>query len=432
MASYNYMMSADEVAQELNCSKSHAYKLVKAMNKELSAQGYITMAGRIPKAFWAKKMYGYEQETILQKQRKIATEKDTKKWTAQWFETNVMGEKKKRRKRGFETKREALEFERSKKLSNERSMDMKLSDFIEIYFSDKQNDLKDRTIKNKRYMMQQHIVPYFGNQMMSEIKASQIIQWQNEIQKKGYSDSYLRMIQNQLTSLFTHAAKIYDLPVNPCKKVKRMGNSDSRSLNFWTLDEYKQFIQTMEPGTRYYLMFEMLFWTGCRIGELLAITKADINFEKNQLSINKTYYRTGMQDIITEPKTKQSFRTIEIPEFLKEEIKEFVDGHYGMPDTERLFPVVQEAVQHKMKRQIELAGVKKIRVHDIRHSHVAYLIEKGVEPLLIRDRLGHKDIRITLNTYGHLYPNQQRKIANLLDNENGNAVTGLGEERDEC
>ena len=359
-------------------------------------------------------------------------EKDTKKWTAQWFETNVMGEKKKRRKRGFEAKREALEFERSKKLSNERSMDMKLSDFIEIYFSDKQNDLKDRTIKNKRYMMQQHIVPYFGNQMMSEIKASQIIQWQNEIQKKGYSDSYLRMIQNQLTSLFTHAAKIYDLPVNPCKKVKRMGNSDSRSLNFWTLDEYKQFIQTMEPGTRYYLMFEMLFWTGCRIGELLAITKADINFEKNQLSINKTYYRTGMQDIITEPKTKQSFRTIEIPEFLKEEIKEFVDGHYGMPDTERLFPVVQEAVQHKMKRQIELAGVKKIRVHDIRHSHVAYLIEEGVEPLLIRDRLGHKDIRITLNTYGHLYPNQQRKIANLLDNENGNAVTGLGEERDEC
>ena len=194
-------------------------------------------------------------------------EKDTKKWTAQWFETNVMGEKKKRRKRGFETKREALEFERSKKLSTERSMDMKLSDFIEIYFSDKQNDLKDRTIKNKRYMMQQHIVPYFGNQMMSEIKASQIIQWQNEIQKKGYSDSYLRMIQNQLTSLFTHAAKIYDLPVNPCKKVKRMGNSDSRSLNFWTLDDYKQFIQTMEPGTRYYLMFEMLFWTGCRIGD---------------------------------------------------------------------------------------------------------------------------------------------------------------------
>ena len=60
MANYQYMMSADDVARELNCSKSHAYKLVKSMNEELASQGYITMAGRIPRAYWAKKMYGYE------------------------------------------------------------------------------------------------------------------------------------------------------------------------------------------------------------------------------------------------------------------------------------------------------------------------------------------------------------------------------------
>jgi len=194
-------------------------------------------------------------------------EKDTKKWTAQWFETNAKGEKKKRRKRGFSTKNEALEYERQKKLNSSRSMDMKLSEFMEVYFEDKQNELKERTMKNKRYMMEQHIIPYFGNQMMSEISASQIIQWQNEMQTKGFSESYLRMIQNQLTSLFTHASRIYDLHTNPCKKVKRMGNSDSRSLDFWTTEEYQQFIQTIEPGTRYYLIFEILFWTGCRIGD---------------------------------------------------------------------------------------------------------------------------------------------------------------------
>ena len=329
-------------------------------------------------------------------------EKDTKKWTAQWFETNAKGEKKKRRKRGFSTKKEALEYERQKKLNSSRSMDMKLSEFMEVYFEDKQNELKERTMKNKRYMMEQHIIPYFGNQMMSEISASQIIQWQNEMQTKGFSESYLRMIQNQLTSLFTHASRIYDLHTNPCKKVKRMGNSDSRSLDFWTTEEYQQFIQTIEPGTRYYLIFEILFWTGCRIGELLALTPADINFERNQISITKTYYRTERKDVITEPKTKQSVRTKEIPEFLK---------------NERLFPIVQEAVQHKMKHNMVKAGVKKIRVHDLRHSHVAYLINKGIEPILIKERLGHKDIRITLNTYGHLYPNQQRRIADLLDNE---------------
>ena len=83
-----------------------------------------------------------------------------------------------------------------------------------------------------------------------------------------------------------------------------MGNSDSRSLDFWTTEEYQQFIQTIEPGTRYYLIFEILFWTGCRIGELLALTPADINFERNQISITKTYYRTERKDVITEPKDK--------------------------------------------------------------------------------------------------------------------------------
>lgn len=345
-------------------------------------------------------------------------EKDTKKWTAQWVETTAKGEKKKRRKRGFETKREALEFERQKKLNSVKSMDMKLSEFVEVYFEDKQNELKDRTIKNKRYMMEQHIIPYFGDCMMSEVTAHHIIQWQNEMQTKGFSESYLRMIQNQLTSLFTHASRIYDLHANPCKKVKRMGNSDARSLDFWTLEEYQSFIGTINPSERYYLIFEILFWTGCRIGELLALNKDGVDCINNQINITKTYYRTGGQDIITEPKTKQSVRVIEIPEFLTKEIKEFIDGHYGMPDNERLFPIVQEAVQHKMKRHIEKAGVKQIRVHDLRHSHVAYLIDKGIEPIFIKERLGHKDIKITLNTYGHLYPNQRRKIANLLDSEN--------------
>ena len=344
-------------------------------------------------------------------------EKDTKKWTAQWFETNARGEKKKRRKRGFETKREALEYERQKKLNNSRSMDMKLSEFMEVYFEDKQNELKERTMKNKRYMMEQHIIPYLGNQMMSEITAGQIIQWQNEMQTKGFSEAYLRMIQNQLTSLFTHASRIYDLHTNPCKKVKRMGSSDNRSLDFWTVDEYQKFIQTMEPGSRYYLIFEILFWTGCRIGEMLALTKSDIDFTENRISISKTYYRTERKDVITTPKTEQSVRVIDIPQFLTQEIKDYVDKLYELPDDERIFPIVAEAVQHKLKHNCEKTGVKKIRVHDIRHSHVAYLINQGVQPLIIKERLGHRDIKITLNTYGHLYPNQQRQVADMLNQQ---------------
>ena len=151
--------------------------------------------------------------------------------------------------------------------------------------------------------------------------------------------------------------------------------------------------------------------------ELLALTKSDVDFQNNRMSITKTYYRTERRDVITAPKMEQSVRVIELPEFLTQEIKEYVDKLYELPDDERIFPIVAEALQHKLKRQAEKAGVKKIRVHDIRHSSVAYLINQGVQPLIIKERLGHKDIKITLNTYGHLYPNQQRQVADMLNQQ---------------
>ena len=343
--------------------------------------------------------------------------KEGNRWTAQYYSTDVYGKRKQIKKRGFTTKREALEYERQQKLKKNGMLDMTLATFVEKYFEDKENELKDRSKRNKRYMMQQHIIPYFGKCKMNDISAAQIIEWQNVMYKLGLSDSYLRMIQNQLTALFTHATRIYDLDNNPCKKVKRMGSSDSRSLSFWTIDEYKQFIAVEEQDSKYYLIFEMLFWTGMREGELLALTLDDVNFVTNQIHIDKTYYRMNKKDVVTVPKTEQSIRTIEIPQFLADEIKNYTDRLYGLPRNERIFDIGAKALQNKMLRMIEKSGVKRIRVHDLRHSHVSYLINKGVETLIIKERLGHKDIKITLNTYGHLYPSKQRTVADLLDFE---------------
>lgn len=342
-------------------------------------------------------------------------DKTTGGWVAQWYGVGVRGKNKQRKKRGFKTQRDAKKYEHERNLKSSGNLDMTLQVFIEQYFQNKANELKERTIKSKRYMMEQHIIPYFGEMKMTDITPAQIIAWQNEMYAKNFSESYLRMIQNQLTALFTHASRIYDLPKNPCKKVKRMGKDDKRSLNFWTIDEYQKFIEGIEPDDKYYIMFEILFWTGMREGEMLALTKSDIDFVDNRISITKTYYRADGRDIITKPKTEQSIRIVEIPNFLKTEIKEWCDKQYGLLDDVRLFPIGVKAVRNKLKRQVEKTGVKRIRVHDIRHSHTAYLIDQGVEPLLIKERLGHKDIRITLNTYGHLYPNKARTVADLLD-----------------
>lgn len=258
---------------------------------------------------------------------KMPAYKDEKQntWYCQFYYKDWQGNSKKKRKRGFKTKKEALEWESNYKLRANADMDMLLKDFVEVYFRDKDGELKERTKKNKRYMIETHVLPFFGTKKMNEISPADIIQWQNEIRSLNYSQTYLRMIQNQITALFTHAHNIYNLENNPCKKVKKMGKSDADKLDFWTKQEYDRFIETIDKGSRYFVIFEILFWTGCREGEMLALTKRDVDFENNRLSISKTYYRSGGKDIITTPKTEQSVRTIELPEFLTKEIKDYTD-----------------------------------------------------------------------------------------------------------
>jgi integrase len=167
----------------------------------------------------------------------------------------------------------------------------------------------------------------------------------------------------------------------------------------------------------YFPLFETLYYTGMREGELLALSKDMIDLENNIIHIRKTFFRRYKVDHITEPKTENSIRDIVIPQFLANELKEYLSHCYGLKDDERIFKLTAEAVQHKMKNVIRKLGLKMIRVHSLRHSHVAYLINRGVQPLEIKERLGHRDIKITLNTYGHLYPNAQKRVADLLDME---------------
>ena len=349
---------------------------------------------------------------------------DSGMWRCQFYYTDWTGKKHKKNKRGFKTKREAQRYEAEFVRVAQADMDMTLGSFVEIYFKDKEVELKQRTLRNKRYMIRTHVIPYLGDKKMNEVTPADIIAWQKAIKENNqFSEAYLRMLQNQVTAIFVHANKIYSLKDNPCRSVKKMGRSDGRSIVFWTLEEYRKFIATFDKDSMYYVMFEILFWTGMREGEMLALTKNDIDLEQLQIKITKTYYRMRKEDVITEPKTVTSVRSIAIPQFLADEIKAYYDRLYKHPDDARLFPIVAEALQHAMKRHIAKAGVKKIRVHDLRHSHCAYLINQGVQPLIIKERLGHKDIKITLNTYGHLYPSEQKKIADLLNNlnTNGNA-----------
>lgn len=328
------------------------------------------------------------------------------------------GEIKTKMKRGFATKKEAQKCEREFIEMQSGNMNMKLANFVEVYFNDKGTRLKERSIMTKRTLIETKIIPYFGEKPMNEITAVDIIKWQNLLMKQEYSPTYLRMIQNQLTALFNHAERFYDLRDNPCKKVDKMGRSNAKELNFWTKDEYEVFIKGFGAEDEMYrIIFQMLFWLGCRIGEALALTSSDIDLEKATISVTKTYYRRNKTDYITSPKTESSNRKITIPKFLQGEIKEYLDSQYELAPDERIFPITDRAVQKKMKQKTEEMGVNPIRVHDLRHSHVALLIEKGLQPLVIAQRVGHDSVNTTMNIYGHLYPNKQKEVADLLNAE---------------
>lgn len=188
-------------------------------------------------------------------------------WYVSFRYIDWTGKKTQKLKRGFKTKKEALNYEKEFIRKTAADMKMEMNSFIQVYFEDKKNELKENSIRNKQHMMNKHIVPYFGTRKMNEITPAEIIQWQNTIQEKGYSKTYERMIQNQLNALFNHAQKIYNLKENSCKKVKKMGKSDANKLEFWTKAEYDSFIAGIEPESEDYLIFEILFWTGIREGD---------------------------------------------------------------------------------------------------------------------------------------------------------------------
>ena len=348
---------------------------------------------------------------------KAEKDKKTGKWLIQYRYTDWQGKRRKSTKRGFATKREAEEWLRNFLITQKADFDMKFEDFWKIYCADMETRLREHTMRTKKYIVELKILPYFGNKRVNDITAADIRQWQNELIKMGYSPTYLKTINIQLSAIFNYAVRYYDLKSNPCAKAGSMGKSKAEEMDFWTGEEFRKFIDSVMNKRLSYMAFMILYWTGMRLGELLALNPKDVDLEKRTISITKSYQRLGKKDVITPPKTSKSKRVITIPEFLAADIKDYMDSLYDLQEDDRLFPITKYYLEHEMQRGIKESGVKRIRVHDLRHSHASMLIELGFSPLEIANRLGHEKVETTLNTYAHLYPNKQTKLAERLDSE---------------
>lgn len=213
----------------------------------------------------------------------------TGKWRVVYRYTDWTGETHQSSKRGFPTKREAQMWERELLLKKEAKLDMTFESFYEIYVEDMQNRIRDNTWGTKTNIARTKILPYFGKRKIGEIEPRDIIAWQNELfairqpNGKPYSASYLQKIHSQLSAIFNHAVNFYHLPSNPAQKAGNMGKEEHREMLFWTKEEYLKFADVMMDKPVSYYAFEILYWCGLRMGELLALTPADFNFETHTL-----------------------------------------------------------------------------------------------------------------------------------------------------
>lgn len=285
-------------------------------------------------------------------------------WRIQYRWTDWTGTKKKSQKRGFKTKKEAEEWYAHFMLQQSSDPTMTLADFWEIYKADMEKRLRKTTMKQKEYVMNDKVLPYFGKTPINEITAPMIRKWQGEMMEKGFKPTYLKTIHNQLSAILNYAVNFYDLRSNPCRKAGSMGKSKADERPYWTLEEFQKFSDAIMYKQDSLIAFQILFWTGMRIGELLALQVKDIDFEQGRLTVDESLTRLDGEDLIMAPKTESSVRVITIHKELQEELKEYIATLYHVRPGTRLFAGrTKSFFEHEMERGIKLAGVKKITVH---------------------------------------------------------------------
>ncbi|MCR5331585.1 MAG: site-specific integrase, partial [Lachnospiraceae bacterium] len=341
----------------------------------------------------------------------------------------------------FKTRQEARDFELKTAgfeacEQNEAEYDnITFEQLVDRFLEEKRVRVRESTFIGYNVIAQRFIRPCFKKKRIGDITPADLRAWQNGMLQLDYSPLYLHRVDSVMATVFKYGVRFFGLKNNPYDRVGSIGEGVAKKVNFWTLEEFRQFM-TAVKSSRNRLMFELLYWTGMRLGELLALTASDIDLENGIIYVTKTYRRYHGRDIISPPKTRKSRREVYINPSLVQALKSYICSQYGpaghnagtsgtdrnacasdtvqnvrtadagaFPDTcalapatqdaddipsscARLFPVGFDSVRDALTRAARKAGVKRIKIHDLRHSHASLLINMNVTPLLVSERLG--------------------------------------------
>ncbi len=350
---------------------------------------------------------------------------NTGKWYCSFYYTDSSGKRKKKKKEGFKTKREAEQWEREFLTSSTASTEITINALYSLYIEDKKKRIRPSSLSSLNIDFQAHILPHFGNMPVNKITPIDIKNWQNELLAKKkrvdanatLSPKYINQQKNHLSALFNYAVKLYGLEKNPCKLVDALKITSKPKIDIWTEEQFTHFLDGINRRDNV-LPYLILFYGGLRIGELLALTWGDIDFENKTICIDKSIQRIGEwgnSTMVGAPKTNSGYRTIKMPDKVFEELEYYKTRYYNPKEEYAIFLKDMGWYRYILDSTAKKQGLEPIRLHDLRHSHVSHLIHLGVNPVAISKRVGHENVSITLDTYSHLYPDAENEIMELFN-----------------
>ncbi|BCD08908.1 TPA: tyrosine-type recombinase/integrase [Bacillus cereus] len=362
--------------------------------------------------------------------RTVKKDQNTKKWY--FILTHGKKEDGKPRqfkKRGFKTKQEAhkamLELEQSLTLGTyiQPNKILYKEYLLERFLEDKMTKVKKQTLNTYRWIVEKHIIPAIGDVELTKLNPMIIQGLYNKLTKeKALSDENIQKVHTLINDSLKKAERWGLIARNPAALVDRP-KAVKKEITVWNVEEVRQFLKYAKKSGRYYIAFLLALTTGMRQGEILGLRWKDVDFENSCVRITQTLSSDG-KDLLPYTKTKSGSRTIDLPEETVTALKKhwlFIRGEreknrsYKNLDlvvcTEFGTPTHKSNIRRVFRSIIKKADIPKIRFHDMRHTHATLLLLQGVNPKIVSERLGHADVRITLDTYSHLLPSMQKDTA---------------------
>lgn len=357
-------------------------------------------------------------------------------WSVRFRISNDDGSYSTKRLSGFKTKRDAqyafedyLKDEHARReLKKEQNSAPEivalLWDFetmVMKYFEFKSTRLKNSSYYDMQQKIKAKILPYFGKYKMKDITPAVVMSWLATL--SDYSYCYQKSLFIALSGIYTFAEKYYNIP-NVIRKTDRPRNlGPKKEMQIYTPEEFGKVISCVEKY-EHAMYLKFLYYSGCRRGEGLGITWDDIDFSEGTVNICKSITHKGVHKgksyHITTPKNMDSNRRIPLPRFFLDELKEYKNWQIQNFDVINFVfcgedPLPPTTIARVLQNAAIKAGIKMIRIHDLRHSAASLLIHRGISIVAVSRRLGHKNTEETLNTYSHLLPDDQTLILNVLD-----------------